>query len=107
VYSACSRDVVRCSLLYVGSAKEALGSAVLVYGMASKIASLGSWDVYSLAIRGSVMGLQCMTLLIWKQLQSASYRVSGMCHGSSCSSCCFFCMLFVELHFLGEGFSVG
>jgi hypothetical protein len=54
-----------------------------VYGRAPKVASLGSWDMYSLALRGRVMGLQCMTLLILKQLQKASYKVSGMCHGSS------------------------
>ena len=51
------------------------------------VASLGSWDMYSLALKGRVMGLHCMTLLILKQLQNASYRVSGMCHGSSYSSC--------------------
>jgi hypothetical protein len=70
---------------------------VLVYERAPKTASLGSWDMYSLALRGRVMGLQSMTLLILKQFLSASYRVSGMGQGSSyyscrfcfCCSCCF------------------
>ncbi len=40
------------------------------------------------------MGLQCMTLFILKQFLNASYKVSGMGHGSSCSSCGFcFCFL--------------
>jgi hypothetical protein len=60
--------MVRCSALYDGSAGEALGQEALVYGIAPKVASLGSWDMYSLALRGRVMGLQCMTLLILKQL---------------------------------------
>ncbi len=40
------------------------------------------------------MGLQCMTLLILKQLHSVSYSVSDMGQGSSYSSCCFrfFCL---------------
>ena len=54
---------------------------------APKVASLGSWDMYSLVLRGRVMGLQCVTLLILKYLHNVSYRVSGMCHSSSCSSC--------------------
>ena len=66
LYNACSRAVVRCSALYDGSASEASGQAVLVYGIAPKVASLGSWDMYSLALRGRVMGLQCITLLILK-----------------------------------------
>ena len=53
----------RCSNLYAGSAREASGQAVLVYGRAPKVASLGSWDMYSLALRGRVMGLQCMAFL--------------------------------------------
>ena len=57
MYNACSRVVVRCSALYVGNAKEASGQAILVYGRAPKTASLGSWDMYSLALRGRVMGL--------------------------------------------------
>ena len=87
LYNACSRAVVRCSALYAGSAKEASGQAVLVYGRAPKIASLGSWDMYSLALSGRVMGLQCMTLLILQHLHNASYKVSGICHGSSYSNC--------------------
>ena len=62
LYNTCSRAIVNCSALYVGSAREASGSAVLVYGRAPKTASLESWDMYSLAPRGRVMGLQCMTL---------------------------------------------
>ncbi len=58
-----------------------------MYGRAPKVASLGSSDMYSLALRGRVMGLQCMTLLIMKQLHTVSYKVSGMCHGSSYYSC--------------------
>ena len=87
VYNACSRAVVRCSALYAGNAREASGQAVLVYGRAPNIASLGSWDMYFLAHSERVMGLQCMTLLILKQLHNASYKVSGICHGSSYSSC--------------------
>ena len=79
--------MVKFSALYSGSASEAPGNAVLVYGIAPKVVSLGSWDIYSLALRGSVMGLQCITLLILKQLQSVSCRASCMCHGSSYSSC--------------------
>ncbi len=41
LYNACSRVVVRCLVLYAGSAREASGQAVLVYGMAPKVASLG------------------------------------------------------------------
>ncbi len=108
LYNAnCSRVVVRCSALYVGSAREASGQAVLVYGRDPKVTSFGSWDMYSFALRGRVMGLHCMTLLIWKQLQSASYKVSGMCHGSSCSSCCFLFWVFVKFSFFDEGLSVG
>ena len=88
---ACSRSVVRCSALYAGSVREASGHDVLVYGRAPKVASLGSWDMYSLALRRRVMGLRCITLLILKQLQRASYRVSGMCHGSS-YSCFLYCL---------------
>ena len=57
MYNACSRDVVSCSALYVGSAREASDQAVLVYGRAPKVPSLGSWDMYSIALRGRVMGL--------------------------------------------------
>ena len=64
LYSACSRVVVRRLALYVGSANEASCQANLVYGRAPKVASLGSRDIYSLALRGRVTGLQCMTLLI-------------------------------------------
>ncbi len=91
LYNACSRAVVSCSALYVGSAKGASGQAVIVYGRVPKTASLGSSDMYSFALRGRVMGLQCMTLLILKQLHNVSYKVSGMGHGSSYSSC-WFCL---------------
>ena len=87
LYNACSRAVVSCSALYAEIAKEASAQAVLVYERAPKTASLGSWDMYSLALRGRVMGLQSMTLLILKQFLSASYRVSGMGQGSSYYSC--------------------
>ena len=56
LYNACSWDVESCSALYAGSAKEASGQAVLVYGRAPKTASLGSWDMYSLALRGEGHG---------------------------------------------------
>ena len=54
LYIACSRAVVRCSALYAGSAREASGQEVLVYGKAPNVASLGSWDMYSLVLRGRV-----------------------------------------------------
>ena len=95
MYNACSRVVVSCPTLYIGSAKEASGHAVLVYGRAPKTACLGSWDMYSLALRGRVMGLQCMTLLILNQLHNVAYKVLGMGHGSSYYSCwlcfCYLC----------------
>ena len=84
---ACSRAVIRRSVVYASSAREASCQAVLVCGRAPKVASFGSCDTYSFVLRGRVMGLQCMTLLIFKQSQIVSYRVSGMCHGSSYSSC--------------------
>jgi hypothetical protein len=71
MYNACSRAVVSCSALYAENAREASGQAVFVYGRASKAASLGSLDIYSLALRERVMGLQCKTLLILKQFLSA------------------------------------
>ena len=83
LYNVCSRAVVSCSALYGGSAKEASGHAVLVYGRAPNGASLESWDMHSFALRGRVMGLPCMSLLILKQLHSVSYKVSGIGHGSS------------------------
>jgi hypothetical protein len=46
--------------------------------------------MYSLALRGRVMGLQCMNLVILKQFTNVSYTVSGMGHGSSYYSCWFF-----------------
>jgi hypothetical protein len=95
LYNACSRVVVSCFALYAGSARDASGQAVLVYGRAPKIASLGSWDMSSLARSGRVRGLQCMTLLISKQLYSASYKVSDMDHGSSYYSCWFCFLLFM------------
>jgi hypothetical protein len=73
MYNACSRVVVRCSVLYDGGAREAPDQLVLVYGRAPKVASLGSRDTHSLTLRGRVIGLQCVTLLILKQLHSASY----------------------------------
>ena len=60
LYSACSSAVVSFSGLYPGSAREASGQAVFVNGRALKSPSLGSWDVYFVARRGTVMGLQCM-----------------------------------------------
>jgi hypothetical protein len=48
MYNACSRVVVSSSALYVGSARDASSQAVLVYGRAPKIASLGSWNIYIL-----------------------------------------------------------
>ena len=42
--------MVRCSTVYTSNANEASGQAVLVYGRAPKVASLGSWDMYSLAL---------------------------------------------------------
>jgi hypothetical protein len=93
MYNACSSDVVICCVLYSGIARKASGNVVLVYGRAPKTASSGSWDMYYLALRGRVMGLQFMTLLILKQLHSASYRVYGIGHGSSYSSCCCFVCL--------------
>ena len=94
LYNACSRAVVLCSTLHVGSAREASSQAVLVYGRAPNVESLGSWDMYSLDLRWRVMGLQCKTLLIVKQLHSVSYEASGMGHGSSYSTCwfCFCCL---------------
>jgi hypothetical protein len=86
LYSACSSAVVSCSGVYPGSAREASGQAVFVNGRALKSLSLGSWDMYSVARRGTVMGLQCITRLMLKQLRSVSYRMSGMCHGSTYSS---------------------
>ena len=90
VYTACARAVVSWSALYSGRARDASGQVVLVYGRAPKTVPLGSWDIYSLARRGRFMGLKCMTRLILKQLHIVSYRVSGMCHGSS-YFCCYFC----------------
>jgi hypothetical protein len=43
--------------------------------------------MYSLARKGRVIGLQCMIVLIFKQMHSVSYKVSGMSHGSSYSNC--------------------
>ncbi len=83
LYNACYRAVVSCAALYAGRAREASSQAVLVCGRAPKVASLGSWDMFSLALRGRVMGLQCITLLILKQLHNVSYKASGMGHGSS------------------------
>ena len=83
MYSACFSVLIKWSALYDGRAREASGQAVLLYEIAPKVVSLGSWDMYYLALRGRVMGLQCISLLILKQLQSASYKASGTCHGSS------------------------
>jgi len=70
LYNVCSRAVVSRSAVYAGSAREASGQAVLVYGRAAKVASFGSGDMYSFALRGRVIGLQCMTLLILKQVET-------------------------------------
>ena len=57
LYTACSNAMVSYSALYAGSARDASGQAVLVYGRAPKAASLGSWDTYSLALSGRVRGV--------------------------------------------------
>ena len=91
---------MRCSALYAGRARDASCQAVYVNGRAPKIISLGSWDMHSFALRGSVMGLLYMNLFILKQLCNAAYKVSGMSHGSSYSSCCCcFCYLCSFLSF--------
>jgi hypothetical protein len=59
LYNACSKAVVRCLALYAGNASEASGQAVLVYGRASKVASLGSSDMYSLVLRGCHGTVRC------------------------------------------------
>ena len=89
LYNVCSRAVVRRSAVYPGSAREAYGQAVLLNGKAPKVESLGSWEMHSLALGGRVMGLQCMTLLMLKQMHSVSCRASSMGDGSSYSSCWF------------------
>ena len=78
MYNACCRAVDSCSAVYVRSAKETSSQAALVYGRAPKTASLVSWDINSLALRGRVMRVQCMTFLILKQFLNASYKVSVM-----------------------------
>jgi hypothetical protein len=101
MYKACSRAVVSCSDLYSGSARDSYGQTDLAYERSAKIASLGSWDIYFLARTGRVMGLQCMTRLILKQLHIVSYMVSGMSHGSSYYSLCLcFCCLCSFLSFV-------
>ena len=85
--------MTNCFDLYLGSESDASGQAFF-YGKAPKIASLDSWDMYSLNRRRRVMGLQCMTLLMMKQLHSASYKVSGMGHGSS-----YYAFFFFSVHF--------
>ena len=90
MYIACSRTVVCCSALYSGSARDASGQAVFVYGRAPKTASLGTWDMYSLARKERIVGLQRMAHLILKQLQSVSYKVSDTGHGSSYSRFSYF-----------------
>ena len=72
LYSACSSALVSLSGLNPGSARDASGQAVFVYGRAPNYASLGSCEIYSVALRGTVMGLQCMTRRMPKQLRSAS-----------------------------------
>ncbi len=57
MYNACYSAVVICLTLYVGSAREASGHAVLVCGRAPKTASLGSWDMYSFSSQGKSHGV--------------------------------------------------
>ncbi len=59
---ACSSAVLRFSALYSGRASDVPLHADLVYGRAPKAPSLGSCEIYALARRGRMMGLQCMTL---------------------------------------------
>ena len=92
------------SALYSGSARDESGHAAFVYGRAPKIASLGSWDMYSLAPRGRAIGLQCVTLLILHQLHSVSYTMSGIDHGSSYSN---FVFVFVLFSIICEGVFIG
>ena len=84
-----------CSALHTGSARDASGHVALLYMRAPKTATLGSWDMYSLARSGRVRGLQCTPLLILKQVYSESNKVSGIDYGSSYSNCwvcfCFLC----------------
>ncbi len=77
---ACYSAVFSFSALYSGRASDVPLHADLVYRRAPKAASLESCEIYALARRGRVMGLQCMTLYILKQVLSASYMVSGICH---------------------------
>ena len=48
--------MVRRSTVYVGNDREASGHAVLVHGRAPKVASFGSCDMYSFALRGKGHG---------------------------------------------------
>ena len=72
--------VFRFSALYSGRASDLPFHADFVYGRAPKAASLGSCEIFSLARRGSMMGLQCMILFMLKHVLSVSYMVSGICH---------------------------
>jgi hypothetical protein len=57
LYIACSRAIFSLSALYTGRASDVPGHAHLVYGRAPKDASWGSWEIYVLARRGSLIGL--------------------------------------------------
>ena len=66
--------------MYSGRARDVPLHVDFVYERAPKAASLGSCEIYSLAWRGRMIGLQCMTLFMLKQVCSASYMVSGISH---------------------------
>ena len=68
------------------------GQADLVYGMAPNVESKRSWEMYSLARRGRLNGLQWITRLMLKQWCRKSKRGSGMGHVLFGSGwlCCFF-----------------
>ena len=72
LYMACSSAFFRFSALYSGRASDVPLHADLVYGKAPKSVSLGSCEIYYLARRGRMIGLQCMTLFMLKQVCSAS-----------------------------------
>ena len=72
LYIACSSAVLSFSGLYSSRARDMPLHADFVYGRAPKAASLGSCEIYSLARRGRMMALQCMTRFMLKQVLSAS-----------------------------------
>jgi hypothetical protein len=60
--------VLSFSALYSGRAIDVPLHADLVYGRAPKAASIGSCEIYYFARRGRMVGLQCMTLCMLKQV---------------------------------------